>query len=101
MSAVDDHLHRLLRAAAARHDDVLPEMPFGFDTRVVALVRSSPDRSSRFAGAVRRVALLAAVVGIAATAGAWWEANAAENSADPYGNAYAIADSAIETGAFQ
>lgn len=100
MRPLDNDVSRLLRAAA-QCDEAAPEMPFGFDTRVVAMARSSPDRLPPIAGAVRRVALIAAVVAVAATAGAWWEANAAEDSADPYGNAYAIADSAIETGAFQ
>jgi hypothetical protein len=90
-------LERLLRAAAQRPDDSSVEVPFGFETRVVALWRSQEGSESmllrRF---VRRVTMLAAAIAIVAGAGAYHEANASRESSEPFTNEFAIADSALE-----
>ena len=86
----DEQIDRLLRAA--HRDDPPAEMPFGFDTRVVALARAASSRN----GSVRllqRAAAIATIVTLAAAAGAWWQISSAES---PVSSAYAIADTALD-----
>jgi len=90
----DTDLDRLLRSAARVKEDAPVEMPFGFDTRVVALSRKNGNGSA-MAGFLRRVALTSVAVIVLATGGAYFEFNrtyAVEGS----GNEYAIADSVIQ-----
>jgi hypothetical protein len=93
----DVDLDRLMRAAAQVKDDSPAEMPFGFDTRVIALSRRNGNGGA-FGALLRRVALAAAAVIILATAGAWLEFNrdGDEIVASGNGNEFAIADSAIQ-----
>jgi hypothetical protein len=97
MSDLDLDLDRLLRMAALRKDDAPPEMPFGFDTRVVALWRAQADAASLgLARLLRRVALTALAVIIVAAAGAYIQADQDRENSEPFANEFAIADSAIQ-----
>lgn len=105
MSELDPELQRLLRAASAAEDRVPAEIPFGFDTRVLATWRSlrsenGADDLWAFARTFRRVATGAMVVIVCAGAGAWWQLQASDDL-DEAGNAYAMADSVIELGTVQ
>jgi hypothetical protein len=88
-------LDRLLRAAAQAKDDTPVEMPFGFDTRVIALSRRNGNGAA-FGALLRRVALAAAAVIVLATAGAWLEFDRNDDAIVASGNEFAIADSAIQ-----
>ena len=90
----DLDLERLLRAAARVKDEAPAEMPFGFDTRVIALSRRNGNGA--FGALLRRVALAAAAVIVLATAGAWLEFNQSDDVMVASGNEFAIADSAIQ-----
>ena len=87
-------LQRLLRSAARARDEAPIEMPFGFDTRVVALTRRNGNGRA-MAGLLRRVALAAAAVIVFASAGAYLESRNGEG-VDAFGNEFTIADSAIQ-----
>ena len=93
----DSDLDRLLRTAALAKRDATPGMPFGFDTRVIALWRAQANASSvgvtRF---LRRVALTAVTIVIVAAAGAYIQADRDRESNEPFANEYAIADTAIQ-----
>ena len=91
----DVGLDRLLRNAARVKDDAPAEMPFGFDTRVVALSRRNGNGAA-FTMFVRRIAVVAAAVIVLATAGAWFEFNQNGDGVEGIGNEFAIADSAIQ-----
>src|SRR5437879_7673383 len=67
-------LDRLLRSAATVKDETASEMPFGFDTRVIALSRKNGNGPA-LAGLLRRVTLVAAAVIVLASAGAYFELN--------------------------
>jgi hypothetical protein len=54
----DHEIDRLLRSAAKTGDEAPAEMPFGFDTRVVALWRALGVKPNGIASLLRRVALL-------------------------------------------
>jgi hypothetical protein len=88
-------LDRLLRAAAQAKDDTPIEMPFGFDTRVIALSRRNGNGAA-FGALLRRVALAAAAVIVLASAGAWLEFDRNDDSIGASGNEFAIADSVIQ-----
>jgi hypothetical protein len=87
-------LERLLRSAARTKDEAPIEMPFGFDTRVVALSRRNGN-GGVVAKLLRRVALAAAAVILFASTGAYLESRNSETT-DAFGNEFAIADSAIQ-----
>lgn len=93
MKGVD--LDRLLRNASRAKDEAPAEMPYGFDTRVVALSRRNGNGAA-FAMFVRRIAVMAAAVIVLATAGAWFEFNQNGDGAEGIGSEFAIADSAIQ-----
>lgn len=102
MKPRDAELDRLLRAASKAEGVPAPEMPFGFDTRIVAQWRAQPvNFEFRDVGRlVRRIAAVAVLVTAFAAAGTYWQL---ENDDDdelvsPLTNAYAIADNAIEAG---
>src|SRR5437016_10832980 len=86
---------RLLRAAAKEKDEAPADMPFGFDTRVIALSRRNGNGAA-FGALLRRVALAAAAVIVLATAGAWLEFSRNDDVIAASGNEFAIADSAIQ-----
>ncbi len=90
-------LERLLRAA--REDASAPQMPYGFDTRVVALARASGSARS---GSVRelvraftRIAAGGLAVAIIATVATYWQLEENSELAEPETNAYAFVDTAI------
>jgi hypothetical protein len=92
----DVDLDRLLNSAAQVKDEAPTEMPFGFDTRVIALARKNGN-GALFGVLLRRVALAAVAVIVLAGAGAFFEFN--DNDGDMFassGNEYAIADSVIQ-----
>jgi hypothetical protein len=84
-----------LRAAAQAKDDTPVEMPFGFDTRVIALSRRNGNGAA-FGALLRRIALAAAAVIVLATAGAWLEFDQNDDVIAAPGNEFAIADSVIQ-----
>lgn len=94
-AARDVDLDRLLRLAARAKNDSPSEMPFGFDTRVVALSRRNGNGAA-FARLLRRIALAAIAVIVLASAGAYFEFNRNGDSIAAFGNEFAIADSAIQ-----
>jgi hypothetical protein len=100
----DSDLDRLLRSAA-RADEPAATPPFGFDTRVVANWRASTRDAARSGGEltrlVRRIVIAAAFVTVFSGVGAYWQLSENDETADASTNAYAIADTAIETGVFQ
>ncbi len=102
----DPDLDRLLRAAASAEDDAPAEMPFGFDTRVVALARAQtrsgqPNGGRELARFLRRVALVAVVITAFASSAAYWQVSENEKIGEPLSNAYAFADNAIESEFFE
>ena len=105
MRNVDADLDRLLRAAAASPEAGPTETPFGFETRVVAIWRaqrmSNGNGQRAFTWMFRRVVAGALLVTICASAGAYWQFSENNELTEPTANAYAIADTAIEAGAFQ
>ncbi len=105
MAKLDPDLNRLLAQAAAVPDDATTEMPFGFDTRIVALAkekRSAEGRESRQLNTfLRRVALAAVVVTAFASSAAYWQMSENEDATESLANAYAIADTAIDADFFQ
>jgi hypothetical protein len=86
---------RLLRSAARVKDDAPAEMPFGFDTRVIALSRKNGN-GAMFGRLLRRIALLATAVIVFASAGAYLEFAQSGDATGTLGNEFAIADSAIQ-----
>jgi len=72
-------------------------MPFGFDTRVVALWRAISIKANGLTPLLRRVALLSAAVIVISTVAAVREARQSrERVGEPFTNEFAIADSAIQ-----
>jgi len=90
----DVDLDRLLRSAARAKEETPVEMPFGFDTRVVALSRRNGN-GALFGTLLRRVAFVATAVIVLASAGAYFEFNK-NGDVITAGNEFAIADSAIQ-----
>jgi hypothetical protein len=92
----DREIDRLLRSAAQAGDDVPAEMPFGFDTRVVALWHALAAKPNGIASLVRRVALLSAVVIAISTLAAAREIKQSRDQDNDFTNEFAIADTAIQ-----
>ncbi len=96
MTESDLPLDRLLRAAAAAPPVLPNEMPFGFDTRVVAFWRANLKGDLvDFGRLLRRVVLLSLGVIALATAGVYHDLQQSDELGDAPGDEYAIADSAI------
>jgi hypothetical protein len=91
-----EKIDRLLRSAAEAREETPAEMPFGFDTRVVALWRAAASRSNGVISLVRRVALLSAAVIVISTIAAVREASQSREIGESFTNEFAIADSAIQ-----
>ena len=96
MKRTGSKIDRLLRAAAATPNEKAGEMPFGFDTRVVAQWRADAESDSiKITRLLRRVVWLSLAVIALATAGAYQELRSSDNLAESVSDEYAIADSAI------
>ena len=92
----DSDLDRLLRAAAAAQNNQPNEMPFGFDTRVLARARAHPSGDLQALGRfLRRVVLLSLGVIACASAGAYHELHQNEDLSDALTDEYVIADASI------
>jgi hypothetical protein len=94
----DHEIDRLLRSAAQAGEEAPAEMPFGFDTRVVA--RWSRSRGTAkpngVASLLRRVALLSAAVIAISTLAAVREIKQSREQYNDFTNEFAIADTAIQ-----
>jgi len=90
----DVDLDRLLRSAARAKEETPVEMPFGFDTRVIALSRKNGN-GALFGALLRRVAFVATAVIVLASAGAYFEFSR-NGDVITAGSEFAIADSAIQ-----
>lgn len=96
MNDLDPRIDRLLRSAAEAREDVPAAMPFGFDTRVVALWRASAKQPNGVTALLRRIALLSAAVIVVSTIAAVREAGQSRKIGESLTNEFAIADSAIQ-----
>ena len=92
----NDQIDRLLRSAAQVKQDVPAEMPFGFDTRVVALWRAGTPKANGVVQLLRRVAVLSIAVIVISTVAAVREINQNREINESFANEFAIADSAIQ-----
>ena len=92
----NEHIDRLLRSAAQGDEEVPAEMPFGFDTRVVALWRATLPPGEGVMQLLRRVAVLSAAVIVVSTIAAVREANQSREIRESLTNEFAIADSVIQ-----
>ena len=96
MKNSDLSLDRLLRAAAATTSDQADEMPYGFDSRVLAQARANQEGDLVAVGRLlRRIVLLSLGVIALASAGAYHELRQSDDLGDSLTDEYAIADSAI------
>ena len=88
-------LDRLLRAAARVQEEPAPDMPFGFDTRVISLSRQTRNGNG-LATLLRRISLMAAAMIVLAIAGSYLEFNRNGDPVAGSANEFAIADSVIQ-----
>ena len=92
MNNRDEMLNRLFRAAASH--DTSPEMPFGFDSRVIALARERGQNSSAIIALLaRRAAVLAIAIIVISAAGVY----RLSNSTNDFQSEYTMADNTIES----
>jgi hypothetical protein len=92
----NEQIDRLLRSAAQEDEEVPAAMPFGFDTRVVALWRAGAPMTNGVMQLLRRVAVLSIAVIVISTIAAVREANQSREIRESFANEFAIADSAIQ-----
>ena len=92
----NEQIDRLLQSAAQADEEVAAEMPFGFDTRVVALWRAGAPKANGVMQLLRRVAVLSIAVIVISTIAAIREANQSREIRESFTNEFAIADSAIQ-----
>jgi hypothetical protein len=92
----NEQIDRLLRSAAQGEETVPAEMPFGFDTRVVALWRAGFPKANGVTQLIRRVAVLSVAVIVISTIAAIREMNQSREIRESFTNEFAIADSAIQ-----
>jgi len=92
----NQQIDRLLRSAAQAGDETPAAMPFGFDTRVVAVWRGAAQNGNGVMRLLRRVAVLSAAVIVISTIAAIREANQSREIGESFANEFAIADSAIQ-----
>ena len=91
-------MERLFRSATPALHGEPAEAPFGFETRVVALWRAgAPNGNNGMARLLRRVAILATAVIALSSAAVLYETSQESANDEQFMNAFAIADSAIET----
>jgi acid phosphatase family membrane protein YuiD len=89
-------IDRLLRSATQAREESPAGMPFGFDTRVVALWRAVAPKPNGVTSLLRGVAILSAAVIVISTLAAVREARQSRKQFGDYlTNEFAIADSAI------
>jgi hypothetical protein len=95
---MNDQVDRLLRSAARAGDEAPAKMPFGFDTRVVALWSHSRGavKPNGIASLLRRVALLSSAVIVISTFAAFLELKQSREQSNDFTNEFAIADTAIQ-----
>ena len=91
-----EQIDRLLRSAAQADEEVPAEMPFGFDTRVVALWRAGTPKANGVMQLLRRVAVLSIAVIVISTIATIRGANQSREIRESFANEFAIADSAIQ-----
>ena len=91
MKKRDHILDRLFRAAGAPTST--SEMPFGFDTRVLALVREASPNGSAIIGVFARGAVMIALAIIALASAGLYRTSVSYNELPAE---YAIADTAIQ-----
>jgi len=96
MKDADKDLERLLHAAARAREEEPTAVPFGFDTRVVALWREGNVPRSGVSGLLGRVALLSAAVLVVSTVAVVREFQQSNEVRDATTNEFAIADSVIQ-----
>ena len=96
MKEINSRIDRLLKSAATAGEEVPVSVPFGFETRVVALWRESPDKGNGLAGLLRRVSILSAAVLVVSTGAVFYETNQTRQAGESLTNEFAIADSAIQ-----
>ena len=92
----NEQIDRLLQSAAHTDEEVPVAMPFGFDTRVVALWRAGMPKANGVMQLLRRVAVLSMAVIVISTVAAIREANQSREIRESFANEFAIADSAIQ-----
>ena len=92
----NEQIDRLLQSAAQADEEVAAAMPFGFDTRVVALWRAGTPKANGMMQLLQRVALLSIAVIVISTIAAIREANQSREIRESFTNEFAIADSAIQ-----
>jgi hypothetical protein len=92
----NEQIDRLLLSAAQADPEVPAAMPFGFDTRVVALWRAGMPKANGVMQLLRRVAVLSIAVIVVSTIAAIREANQSREIRESFANEFAIADSAIQ-----
>jgi len=92
----DETINRLLRSAAEAREETVATMPFGFDTRVVALWRAAGPRVNGIMSLVRLVSVLSAAVIAVSTVAVVREASQNREISESFTNEFAIADSAIQ-----
>jgi hypothetical protein len=98
MRDANSKLQRLLRSAAQTANPDPAEVPFGFQTRVVALWRAdNPNAGGNGLGRlVRRVVVLAGFIILISGAASFRELLETRDIVEPGANEFAIADSAIQ-----
>ena len=92
----NEQIDRLLQSAAQADEEIPAAMPFGFDTRMVALWRASMPKANGVMQLLRRVAVLSMAVIVISTVAAIREANQSREIRESFANEFAIADSAIQ-----
>ena len=92
----NEQIDRLLQSAAKVDEEVPAAMPFGFDTRVVALWRAGTPKTNGVMQLLRRVAVLSIAIIVISTVAAVREANQSREIRESFANEFAIADSAIQ-----
>ena len=92
----NEHIDRLLRSAAQADEEVPAAMPFGFDTRVVALWRAGAPKANGVMQLLRHVAMVSIAIIVISTIAAIREANQSREIRESFANEFAIADSAIQ-----
>ena len=92
----NEQIDRLLRSAAQAGEEAPAAMPFGFDTRVVALWRAGTPKANGVVQLLRRVAVLSICIIVISTVAAVREANQSREIRESFANEFAIADTAIQ-----
>ena len=92
----NEQIDRLLRSAAQADEEVPAAMPFGFDTRVVALWRAGMPKANGVLQLLRRVAVLSILVIVISTIAAVREAKQSREIRESFANEFAIAASAMQ-----